>query len=129
MFGHVPSTRSVMAPTSETIARLIRLPCQGTPPNMDGHRTTMSSMPQVLRQLAAGAGSLVVGVLVSGCSSSKPSPVPPHASELWGDLTSVVSVKELMKYMIDPVADNIFNAVGTEVTRNGVVEREPKTDE
>jgi hypothetical protein len=83
----------------------------------------------VLRQLAAGAGSLVLGVLVSDCSSSKPTPAPPHASELWGDLKPVVSVKELMKYMIDPVADNIFNAVGSVVTKNGVVDREPKTDE
>jgi hypothetical protein len=48
---------------------------------------------------------------------------------LWGDLKPVVSVKELMKYMIDPVADNIFNAVGTAVTKNGVVDRAPRTDE
>ena len=41
----------------------------------------------------------------------------------------VVSVKELMQYMIDPVADNIFNAVGTMVTKHGTVDIEPKTDE
>jgi hypothetical protein len=40
-----------------------------------------------------------------------------------------VSVKELMKYMIDPVADNIFDAVGSVSTKTGVVEKEPKTDE
>ncbi len=34
-----------------------------------------------------------------------------------------------MKYMIDPVADNIFNAVGSVVTKDGVVNTEPKTDE
>jgi len=31
--------------------------------------------------------------------------------------------------MIDPVADNIFDAVRTVVTKNGVVETVPKTDE
>jgi hypothetical protein len=89
----------------------------------------MNSISLLLRQLAACAGSLVLGVLVSACSSSKPPAAAAHASGLWGDLKPVVSVKELMKYMIDPVADNIFDAVGTVVTKDGVVEREPKTDE
>jgi hypothetical protein len=40
-----------------------------------------------------------------------------------------VSVKELMKYMIDPIADNIFDSVATVVTKNGVEEHTPKTDE
>jgi hypothetical protein len=44
-------------------------------------------------------------------------------------MTPIVSVKELMRYMFDPLADNIFDAVGTLVTKTGVVEREPKTDE
>jgi len=33
-----------------------------------------------------------------------------------------------MKYMIDPVADNIFNAVSSTMTKRGIVEVEPKTD-
>lgn len=41
----------------------------------------------------------------------------------------VVSVKELMRDMLDPLADNIFNAVGTVVTEKGIVDTEPKTDE
>ena len=40
----------------------------------------------------------------------------------------VVSVKELMRYMIDPVSDNIFDAVGTVVTKQGVVDTSPTTD-
>ena len=87
----------------------------------------MHSIALVLRRLAAVAGSLALGFPAFACSSSKPAP-PSHPPELWGDLKPVVSVKELMKYMIDPVADNIFNAVGSEVTRNGVVDREPRTD-
>jgi cytochrome c556 len=44
-------------------------------------------------------------------------------------MTPVVSVKELMANMIDPVSDNIFDAVWWEVTPKGVVEHRPRTDE
>jgi hypothetical protein len=81
----------------------------------------------------------VLGLLIAtiaACSSSKPAPTPaqtttatPQTADPWGDLEPVVSVKELMKYMIDPVADNIFNAVGSTVTRDGIVDVEPKTEE
>jgi hypothetical protein len=40
----------------------------------------------------------------------------------------IVSVKELMRYMIDPSADNIFNSVRTVMTKAGTVETAPKTD-
>jgi len=39
-----------------------------------------------------------------------------------------VSLKELMRDMIDPASDFIFDAVGTIVTRNKRVERMPRTD-
>jgi hypothetical protein len=41
----------------------------------------------------------------------------------------VVSVKELMADMIDPLADNIFDAVWWDVTANGTVEHRPRTDD
>jgi len=88
----------------------------------------MASIPGAWRRLAAGAGVIALGAHMSTCSSPEPAP-PPHASGLWGDLKAVVSVKELMKYMIDPVADNIFNAVGSVMTKNGIEERQPKSDE
>jgi len=44
-------------------------------------------------------------------------------------LTPVVSVKELMRDMLDPAADNIFDAVKVVMTKNGVVETVPKTDQ
>jgi cytochrome c556 len=81
------------------------------------------------------AGLVVLGATIAACSSSKPTPAPAQTTStaptgvLWGDLKPVVSVKELMKYMIDPVADNIFNAVGITVTKRGTVDVEPKTDE
>ena len=86
-------------------------------------------------RLAACAGLVLLGATLAACSSSKPAPAPAQTSAnaptalLWGDLKPVVSVKELMKYMIDPVADNIFNAVGSTVGKNGTVDVEPKTEE
>jgi cytochrome c556 len=85
--------------------------------------------------LTARARVVLLTATIAACSSSKPTPTPakttdpPRAAAFWGDLTPVVSVKELMKYMIDPVADNIFNAVGSTVTKDGIVDVEPKTEE
>jgi hypothetical protein len=84
--------------------------------------------------------ALLVLMLVWGCSSSAPAPAPKAAPQpdvppalpsvsLWGDMKPVVSVKELMKYMIDPIADNIFDSVATVVTRKGIEEHTPKTDD
>src|SRR5437773_2324234 len=80
-------------------------------------------------------GVLFVSVTLAACSSSTPAPKPaqtsamPQNGVLWGDLKPVVSVKELMKYMIDPVADNLFNAIGTTVTKQGVVDVMPRTED
>ena len=41
----------------------------------------------------------------------------------------VVSVKELMRDMIDPISDNIFEAVGDEWSKNGIIHHRPTTDE
>ena len=82
---------------------------------------------RTLRRLTTCSGVVLLTAALAACSS-RPSDSPKSA-ELWGDVKPVVSVKELMKYMIDPVADNIFNAVGTTVTKDGVVDTEPKTDE
>jgi hypothetical protein len=87
------------------------------------------------RDLATRVGLVLLGATLAACSSSKPAPTPapttdgPQAAAPWGDLKPVVSVKELMKYMIDPLADNIFDAVGTTMTSHGVVQVEPKTQE
>src|SRR6185295_15488435 len=68
------------------------------------------------------------------CSGSKQTsttaatPPPPRPPELWGDLKPTVSVKELMRDMIDPASDFVFDAIGTTITKKGRVERMPKTD-
>ena len=66
----------------------------------------------------------------SECSAPAPAPPPKSgAAPLLGDLTPVVSVKELMEHMIDPVSDNIFDAVWWDNTAKGLVEHKPTTDE
>jgi hypothetical protein len=84
--------------------------------------------------LTVRAGIVALCLIVSACSSPTPPPAPaasaqPKPQVLWGDMKPVVSVKELMKFMIDPVADNIFDAVGSRLTKTGMVEWEPKTDQ
>ena len=87
--------------------------------------------PRTVRVLAiAGLGALSGAAACSPAKSTAPAAQTTAAqAPLWGDLKPVVSVKELMKYMIDPVADNVFNAVGTTVTRQGTIDIEPKTED
>jgi hypothetical protein len=74
---------------------------------------------------------VLVAATIAACSSPPPQSPAAVASQplLWGDLKPVVSVKELMKYVIDPVADNIFNAVSSTATAHGTVDVEPRTDQ
>jgi len=87
------------------------------------------------------AALAVAGLSAIACSSpsqqtaaaSRTPGQPPvfvtHPPELWGDLKPVVSVKELMRDMLDPAADNIFDAVKVVFTNKGAVETLPKTEQ
>ena len=73
------------------------------------------------------------------CSSPKPAPpastsAPATApllvsQQLWGEMKPVVSVKELMRDMLDPASDYIFDGVKEVTTSKGTIKIEPKTDE
>jgi hypothetical protein len=63
------------------------------------------------------------------CSSAMPSHSPSAAAPAAPFMKSVVSVKEFMRFTIDPLADNVFDAVTWDITKKGVVHVEPKTDE
>jgi hypothetical protein len=81
-------------------------------------------------RLIAFAGMLFLAALTfSLCSKPAPAESPSVAAPLLSEMTPVVSVKELMKNMIDPIADNIFDAVWWDSTGKGVVEHKPSTDE
>src|SRR6185436_10420250 len=81
-------------------------------------------------RLVTCAGLVFFASLIWACSSSAPAPAPapPPAPKLWGDLKPVVSVKELMRDMLDPLSDNIFDSVSIVVDKKGTVETSPRTD-
>ena len=81
------------------------------------------------QRLSLYVGFLVLGIVAHACSGSKSKPDPRSTTELWGDMKAVVSVKELMRDMLDPIADNIFDAVSIVDDKNGTVEKVPKTEE
>jgi hypothetical protein len=73
---------------------------------------------------AAGALLLVSGLSLSACASNAAPPPPPQS-----DLKAYVSIKELMENIIDPIADNIFDAVSSDISAKGVVDIKPTTDD
>ncbi len=78
---------------------------------------------------------LALGLLVSAACRRPPAPTTastsagPAPQGLWGDMQPVVSVKELMRDMLDPASDYIFDSVKVVTTKTGTVETVPKTDE
>jgi hypothetical protein len=90
---------------------------------MIGRDTLMRFVIQALVPFAAA--------VTLSCAPSKPAPpTAPPPTALWGDMKPVVSVKELMEYMIDPAGDYIFDSVSTVIDPKGnVIEKAPKTDE
>ena len=88
---------------------------------------------RICQYLIGSIFCVMAAALTSACSSQKPAPAPaaapPQTAPLWGDMKPVVSVKELMQYMIDPASDFIFDSVGTFIDPKGhVTEKAPKTD-
>ena len=83
------------------------------------------------RQVALG--TLLVPVALCTAVCSKPAPDKPAtaaaAKPLIGEITPVGSVKELMENMIDPLSDNVFDAVWWDNTVKGIEEHKPVTDE
>lgn len=83
-----------------------------------------------MRVRAIASGLPLVSLLVSTVACGPSAPPPPAAATTWGgEIAPIVSVKELMRDVIDPLSDNIFLAVGIDVTKSGVREWMPKSDE
>jgi hypothetical protein len=78
------------------------------------------------RSLAAAALAFAIALVFQQCSRPESSTPPPPAAE---NMQPVVSIRELMQNIFDPFADNIFNAVATTITKDGVDEHKPTSDE
>jgi hypothetical protein len=81
--------------------------------------------------IALSAGVFAFTIVGSSCSSPRQaaaSPPAPAAQQLWGEMKPVVSVKELMRDMIDPASDYVFDAIGGVDNRKGSLETLPKTE-
>lgn len=87
-----------------------------------------SVRPRYALKEMAGITLSLVTLTATGCSSVSPAPPQTTTEALWGGMTPVVSVKELMRYTIDPLADDVFNAVGSVTTERGVVNTVPTSD-
>ena len=86
--------------------------------------STRSLVPMVSRTLAVALASAMA---ITGCSAKPEATQPPAAPD--PSFTPVLSVKELMENIVDPQADYVFDAVGSDVTAKGVVEITPTTDD
>ena len=84
--------------------------------------------------IAVFTGVFAFAVVTSSCSAPKQAAAPPPApsatvsQQLWGEMKPIVSVKELMRDMIDPASDYVFDAIGGVDNKKGSLETAPKTE-
>ena len=75
-------------------------------------------------RLPAALFLLLTAVAGARCASPDRTPPPPAA-----DLQPVLTIKELMEDIVDPVSDDVFDAVTVDATPQGVVEKKPVNDD
>jgi hypothetical protein len=84
-------------------------------------------------RLIAWAGLVFVAALASQQCSSKPAATStaasPAAPSLDSSLAPTLSVKELMEHIIDPTSDWIFDAAVIDISRKGITETKPLSDD
>jgi hypothetical protein len=82
-------------------------------------QTSIRTWVRTIAVAVAGA------IVIAGCSA-KPEASPPASAPAF---TPVLSVKELMENIVDPQADYVFDAVGSDISPKGIVDIKPTTDE
>ena len=91
----------------------------------NGHTVTREGLAEQSRirpSMQPTACLVLTGALLaSGCSRPPPAAPPP--------LRPVADVKQLMKFIIEPAADEYWDAVGTIEDAKGVVHVAPATEE
>jgi hypothetical protein len=97
-------------------------------PTVDAARADLMSVRG--GRLVAFSSLVFLGSAVWSQCSKAVVPTPPSTSaRLLGEMKPVVSVKELMANMIDPFADDIFDAVWWETSAKGIVAHRPTTED
>jgi hypothetical protein len=81
----------------------------------------------VSKAAIAAAGPLLFGMFLLQACGQRPAAAPAAAEP--ASLTPVLSVKELMEHIVDPVADWIFDAAVIDISEKGIVETKPLTDD
>ena len=71
--------------------------------------------------------ALLLGTV--GCRQTPPTAAAPPAAPAAPAFEPVLSVKELMERIVDPIADWVFDAVAIDVSAKGITETKPVTDE
>jgi hypothetical protein len=74
----------------------------------------------------ACAIALTAAIAAAGCSGARDTTPPAPAQAV---LAPVLSVKELMQHIVDPQADYVFDAVGSDISHDRVVDIAPTTDD
>jgi hypothetical protein len=68
-------------------------------------------------------------MLVSACSASAPSKQTAPAAAAESDYRPTATIKDLMDAEVDLNSDWLWDAVSTEISAKGVIDKRPKTDE
>jgi hypothetical protein len=82
-----------------------------------------------MKQTQYLAGFLLAGI--SACSPTPPpaAPPPPAPPAVAAPFALTAGITDIMKYLVDPSADALWESVGTYVDKRGTVNRQPHTDE
>jgi hypothetical protein len=67
-----------------------------------------------------------IGFVIAGARAAREAPARQTAAV---EVTAVASVKQIMKGIVGPAANMVFNAVSTTVSSKGVEEKAPETNE
>jgi len=76
-------------------------------------------------RIALAASGCLLAVTIAACSAPPP-PAPPKKET---PFRKTATIKDIMDSMVDPSADYLWESVATIVTKKGIEERRPRTDD
>ena len=82
--------------------------------------------PKAFAWISASGAVLIAAV---ACSSPQTAAPPAKPAAPAPDFRLVATIKDTMDGIVDPSADYLWDSVATIVTRKGIEERRPRTDE